>query len=238
MSTTPDQPRSESDPAPDAAAPQPDGYPLPGGAREHDDTAVDPQAQLFERKDNLPENGDAYPEPAAPSSPRQDPYARDLFSQDAYAQDPSRPAPYGEYQPNPYEQNPYEGNQYPQGQFQQGPPPGGQYPPGQFQGQYPQGQYQQGQYQQGQPYGPPGYPYGSGYPEQKSRLVAGLLGILLGSLGIHRFYLGYVGIGIAQIAVTIVTFGLGAVWGFIEGIMILVGTESFRRDAKGVPLKE
>ena len=237
MSTTPDQPRSESDPVPDAAAPQPDGYPLPGGAREHDDTAVDPQAQLFERKDNLPDDGDAYREPASPSGPRQDPYSQDLYSQDPYAQgsstqDPSRPAPYGEYQPSPYEQNPYQGSQYPQGQFQQGPPPGGQYPAGQFQGQF------QGQYPQGQPYGVPGYPYGSGYPEQKSRLVAGLLGILLGSLGIHRFYLGYVGIGIAQIAVTIVTFGLGAVWGFIEGIMILVGAESFRRDAKGVPLKE
>ncbi|WP_307843377.1 TM2 domain-containing protein [Arthrobacter sp. MSA 4-2] len=228
MSTTPDQPRSDSDPAPDAAAPQPDGYPLPGGAREHDDTAVDPQAQLFERKDNLPDDGDAYRQPAAPSGPRQD-----LYSQDPYAEDSSRPAPSGEYQPNPYEQNSYQGNQYPQGQFQQGPPPGGQYPSGQFQGQFPQGQYPQGQ-----PYGVPGYPYGSGYPEQKSRLVAGLLGILLGSLGIHRFYLGYVGIGIAQIAVTIVTFGLGAVWGFIEGIMILVGAESFRRDAKGVPLKE
>jgi hypothetical protein len=193
---------------------------------------VDPQAQLFERKDNLPDD-DAYREPAAPSGPRQDPYSQDLhprdsYTQDSYTQDPSRPAPYGEYQPSPYEQNPYQGSQYPQGQFQQGPPPGGQYPPGQFQGQYPQGQ----------PYGVPGYPYGSGYPEQKSRLVAGLLGILLGSLGIHRFYLGYVGIGIAQIAVTIVTFGLGAVWGFIEGIMILVGAESFRRDAKGVPLKE
>ncbi|WP_294569177.1 TM2 domain-containing protein [uncultured Arthrobacter sp.] len=237
MSTTPDQPRSESDPVPDAAAPQPDGYPLSGGARKHDDTAVDPQAQLFERKDNLPDDGDAYREPAAPSGPRQDPYSQDLYSQDPYAQgsstqDPSRPAPYGEYQPSPYEQNPYQGSQYPQGQFQQGPPPGGQYPAGQFQGQF------QGQYPQGQPYGVPGYPYGSGYPEQKSRLVAGLLGILLGSLGIHRFYLGYVGIGIAQIAVTIVTFGLGAVWGFIEGIMILVGAESFRRDAKGVPLKE
>ncbi|TDK27023.1 TM2 domain-containing protein [Arthrobacter crusticola] len=69
-------------------------------------------------------------------------------------------------------------------------------------------------------------------------MVAGLLGVLLGSLGIHRFYLGHVGIGIAQIAVTIVTLGLGAVWGFIEGIMILVGAESFRRDAKGIPLKE
>ncbi len=235
MSTTPDQPRSGSDHPPDAAVPQPDGHPLPGEAREQDALgAQDPQVQLFERKDNSPGDGDAHRDPAEPSNPHQDPYSQDQYSQDPYAQEPSRPAPYGEYQPNPYEQNPYQGNQYAQGQFQQGPPQGGQYPPA----QYPPAQYPQGQYPQGQPYGVPGYPYGSGYPEQKSRLVAGLLGILLGSLGIHRFYLGYVGIGIAQIAVTILTLGFGAIWGFIEGIMILVGAESFRRDAKGVPLKE
>jgi TM2 domain-containing membrane protein YozV len=70
----------------------------------------------------------------------------------------------------------------------------------------------------------------------KSKLAAGLLGILLGGLGVHRFYLGYVGIGIAQIAVTIVTFGAGAIWGFIEGILILVG--SFNKDAQGRPLKD
>src|SRR5258707_374960 len=33
---------------------------------------------------------------------------------------------------------------------------------------------------------------------RKSKLVAGLLGIFLGGLGVHRFYLGYIGIGIAQ----------------------------------------
>ncbi|WP_253908513.1 NINE protein, partial [Arthrobacter sp. H41] len=98
------------------------------------------------------------------------------------------------------------------------------------QGPYGQGPYQQGPYQQG--------PYGQGYPEQKSRLVAGLLGILLGSLGIHRFYLGYTTIGVVQIIVTFVTFGFGALWGFIEGILILVGAQTFSRDARGIPLKE
>jgi len=72
--------------------------------------------------------------------------------------------------------------------------------------------------------------------EQKSKIVAGILGILLGGFGVHRFYLGYVGIGIAQIVVTLITFGLGAIWGFIEGILILVG--SINKDAKGVPLKD
>ena len=65
----------------------------------------------------------------------------------------------------------------------------------------------------GQPYpgqAPYGYaPYPPVDPNAKSKLVAGLLGIFLGSLGIHRFYLGYVGIGILQIVVTIVTFGVG-----------------------------
>lgn len=147
------------------------------------------------------------------------------------------------------------------------PGPGGQGPGGQGYGGQPYGQQpnQQGYGAQGhgaqgygQPYGgpvhppgygqpynqplyPPGYGYpGYGYPgmEPKSRLIAGLLGILLGSLGIHRFYLGYTTIGVVQIVVTVLTFGLGGLWGFIEGIMILVGADPFTRDAKGIPLKE
>ena len=70
---------------------------------------------------------------------------------------------------------------------------------------------------------------------QKDKLVAGILGIIVGGLGIHRFYLGYVGIGIAQIIVTLITFGLGGVWGFIEGILILVQDDW--TDAQGRPLK-
>jgi len=69
----------------------------------------------------------------------------------------------------------------------------------------------------------------------KSKIVAGILGIVLGGLGVHRFYLGFIGIGILQIVVTLVTFGLGAIWGFIEGILILTGT--INKDAKGLPLK-
>jgi TM2 domain-containing membrane protein YozV/RNA polymerase subunit RPABC4/transcription elongation factor Spt4 len=69
---------------------------------------------------------------------------------------------------------------------------------------------------------------------EKSKIAAGLLGIFLGGLGIHRFYLGYIGIGIVQIIVTLITFGIGAIWGFIEGILILTG--SINQDAKGRPL--
>ena len=71
--------------------------------------------------------------------------------------------------------------------------------------------------------------------EQKSKLIAGLLGIFLGGLGIHNFYLGYTGKAIAQIALSF-CFGIGAIWGLIEGIMILCG--SIKTDAKGNPLKD
>ncbi len=76
----------------------------------------------------------------------------------------------------------------------------------------------------------------AGAPAQtgKSKLVAGLLGIFLGGWGIHNFYLGNTGRGVAQIIVTIVTCGIGALWGLIEGILILTG--SINTDADGNPL--
>lgn len=70
----------------------------------------------------------------------------------------------------------------------------------------------------------------------KSKMVAGLLGIFLGSVGIHRFYLGFTTIGIIQIVVTLVTCGIGSLWGFIEGIVILCG--GMNKDVKGRALKE
>ena len=66
-------------------------------------------------------------------------------------------------------------------------------------------------------------------------MTAGLLGIFLGGLGIHNFYLGYTGKAIAQICLNL-CFGIGAIWGLIEGIMILTG--SIDKDAKGIPLKD
>jgi len=49
------------------------------------------------------------------------------------------------------------------------------------------------------------------------------LGIFFGGLGVHRFYLGYTGIGIVQLVLTLASCGIGAIWGFIEGIIILAG---------------
>lgn len=72
---------------------------------------------------------------------------------------------------------------------------------------------------------------------RKSKLVAGILGILVGWAGIHRFYLGYTAIGVAQILVTFITCGMGYIWGLIEGILILVGS-TITTDAEGRPLKD
>lgn len=74
-----------------------------------------------------------------------------------------------------------------------------------------------------------------GQPEQKSKLVAGLLGIFIGGLGIHNFYLGYTSKAILDIVLSLFC-GIGAIWGLIEGIMILTGNIAV--DANGVPLKE
>ena len=76
--------------------------------------------------------------------------------------------------------------------------------------------------------------------EQKSKLAAGLFGIFLGGFGVHRFYLGYVGIGLAQLLISVLScFFLSPfiwIWGLIEGILILSG--SMNRDAKGNLLRD
>ncbi|MBQ7358780.1 MAG: TM2 domain-containing protein [Lachnospiraceae bacterium] len=71
--------------------------------------------------------------------------------------------------------------------------------------------------------------------QQKSKIVAGLLGIFLGTFGVHNFYLGYTKKAVIQLVLCIVgillsCIGIGAIlvfgieiWGLVEGIMILVG---------------
>lgn len=74
----------------------------------------------------------------------------------------------------------------------------------------------------------PAPPYAESYGQvgPKSKIVAGLLGILL-PFGIHRFYLGYIGIGILQLVTC--CFG-GSIWCIVEGIICLCGG---MRDADG-----
>lgn len=68
-------------------------------------------------------------------------------------------------------------------------------------------------------------PINSQTPGAEKKLVAGLLGILLGGFGIHKFYLGYTKEGIIQIVITFVTCGVGSVVGLIEGILYLTKSE-------------
>jgi hypothetical protein len=113
--------------------------------------------------------------------------------------------------------------------------------------------YQQPYQQQPHPYGEPPAPYGvgpaarygvnpapygvdpiTGAPySDKTKLVAGLLQIII-PLGIGRMYMGQTGLGVAQLLVTIFTCGLGSLWPFIDGIMILAGNP---KDALGRPMK-
>jgi TM2 domain-containing membrane protein YozV len=60
----------------------------------------------------------------------------------------------------------------------------------------------------------------------KNKVVAGVLAILLGTLGIHHFYLGSTMAGVVLLAVSLVSCGflawVSAIIGIVEGIMILI----------------
>ncbi|WP_338698843.1 TM2 domain-containing protein [Streptomyces sp. Q6] len=77
---------------------------------------------------------------------------------------------------------------------------------------------------------PQGRPY-----SDKQKLVAGLLGIFLGSFGVGRFYVGDTKTGVWQLVVSVLTCGIGGIWGFIDGILFL--TSNDRTDAQGRPLR-
>lgn len=62
-------------------------------------------------------------------------------------------------------------------------------------------------------------------PQKNKKVMAGILAILLGSLGIHKFILGYTKEGIIQIIVTFVTCGIGSIIGLIEGIIYLTKSD-------------
>ena len=73
-------------------------------------------------------------------------------------------------------------------------------------------------------------PQPSGEMSDKEWLPTVLLCWFLGFLGVHRFYTGHTGIGVAQL----LTVGGCGIWVVIDFIMILVG--SFK-DAQGRPLR-
>lgn len=85
-------------------------------------------------------------------------------------------------------------------------------------------------------------------PGGKSRIAAGLMGIFLGSFGVHNFYLGNTKTAVIQLVCTIVglllsCIGIGvllvlgiSIWGLVEGIMILSGKIDV--DGQGNPLTD
>lgn len=61
--------------------------------------------------------------------------------------------------------------------------------------------------------------------QESKRIIAGVLAILLGSFGVHKFVLGYSKEGIIQVVVTIVTCGIGGLIGLVEGIVYLTKSD-------------
>lgn len=64
----------------------------------------------------------------------------------------------------------------------------------------------------------------SPYRSEK-KVTAGILALILGSIGVHKFFLGYTKAGIIQIIITIVTCGIAGIVPFIEGIIYLTKSD-------------
>jgi TM2 domain-containing membrane protein YozV len=73
-------------------------------------------------------------------------------------------------------------------------------------------------------------PLTGGDVRASNKIAAGICGILLGSLGVHKFILGYTGTGIIMLLVTLLSCGLGGVVmhviGLIEGIIYLTKSDA------------
>jgi len=58
----------------------------------------------------------------------------------------------------------------------------------------------------------------------KSKIVAGLLALFFGGLGIHNFYLGYIKKAVIQLILGIICCGtVSSVWALVEAIMLFTG---------------
>lgn len=64
-------------------------------------------------------------------------------------------------------------------------------------------------------------------PQENKKIVCGILAILLGPLGIHKFVLGYTNEGIITLVLSVVTCGVAtSLLGLIEGIIYLTKTDA------------
>lgn len=57
------------------------------------------------------------------------------------------------------------------------------------------------------------------------KILAGILGIVVGGFGVHKFVLGYTTEGIIQIVLTFLTCGAGGIVGIVEGIIYLTKSD-------------
>jgi TM2 domain-containing membrane protein YozV len=92
----------------------------------------------------------------------------------------------------------------------------------------------------------PGYPYGSATQNQDRWLIALLLCIFLGHLGIHRFYMGHTGAGVAILLLSVIGWvtacvaigflflAVAWVWTIVD--LVLICTNQLRM-ADGTPLR-
>ena len=79
--------------------------------------------------------------------------------------------------------------------------------------------------------------YSTAATNQKSKFVAGILAILLGTLGIHNFYLGFNKQGVAQLLLFVFFLGwVSFIWGIVDAVRIFTGKVPC--DARGVPLAD
>lgn len=62
-------------------------------------------------------------------------------------------------------------------------------------------------------------------PGNRQKVIYAILAVLLGCFGVHNFYLGYHGRGVAQLLITVLTFGIGSIitfpWVIAELIITL-----------------
>ena len=71
----------------------------------------------------------------------------------------------------------------------------------------------------------------------KSKLIAGLLAVFLGSIGAHDFYLGYTKKAVAHLIMYVLFLGwFSQVWALIEALYIFTGRTT--TDADGKPLTD
>ena len=72
--------------------------------------------------------------------------------------------------------------------------------------------------------------------EAKERIIYILLAIFLGGFGIHNFYAGYTGKGIAQLLITLLLFWL-VIPLLVVFVWVIIEIITVTKDAKGVPFK-